>query len=78
MANPYLDTTSQRPVTGLDKGARHLIVGVLDITPGHIVMTFFQDAYAGFEDYYSAAMVWGCQRTIVKPCSIAAWRLSGS
>jgi hypothetical protein len=31
MANPMLDTASQRPATGMDKGARQLILNALQL-----------------------------------------------
>jgi hypothetical protein len=60
MADPFLDTASQRPPTGLDASARRLIVEVVGVSAGDIARGFFQDVYSGFDDYCVAvAQVWG-------------------
>jgi hypothetical protein len=60
MADPFLDTASQRPPTGLDASARRLIVEIAGVSATEISRAFFHDAYAGFEDYCTAvAEVWG-------------------
>jgi hypothetical protein len=60
-ANTLLDTASQRPATGMDPGARHLILATLQGCSNEAVMhEFFQDRYADFDDYTSAVrQVWG-------------------
>jgi hypothetical protein len=64
MADPAIDTATQRPATGLDRGARKLILtAVREITalgPGEILSYFFRDRFGGFDDYYAAVgHVWG-------------------
>lgn len=60
MPDLFLDTASQRPGPGLDAGARRLILGVLGVPLEDVVNLFFQDRYAGFDDYCRAvAEVWG-------------------
>ena len=60
MADPFVDTASQRPPTGLDASARRLIVEVVGVSAGDIARGFFQDVYSGFDDYCVAvAQVWG-------------------
>jgi hypothetical protein len=62
MANPMLDTASQRPPTGLDAGARKLILQVLDRPPAEVLALFFLDRFANIEDYFVAVeRVWGVQ-----------------
>lgn len=61
--NPMLDTASQRPATGLDSGARTLILGVLATSgfdPVDVVEALFADRYGSRADYYGAlGQVWG-------------------
>ena len=60
MANPHLDTASQRPPTGLNPEARELIVRIPIHSPGAIIRVLFLDLYASFDDYYAAVdAVWG-------------------
>lgn len=63
MADPYLDTAAQRAATGLDQGARNLIVRVVTdvaaLGPDEIVGLFFRDRFGGLEDYFAAVrQVW--------------------
>jgi hypothetical protein len=64
-----LDTAAQRPPTGLDEGARALILRVLgeasggDITPALVASAFFRDRFGGPSDYLEAVgAVWGDER----------------
>jgi hypothetical protein len=60
VVNPHLDTASQRPPTGLDAGARRLIVTATQARPAAIVSLFFRDTYADYDDYSRAVSdVWG-------------------
>jgi hypothetical protein len=70
MAESDLDTAALRPATGLDDGARMLIVQVAGSVKGpvelsgdpatFIVRTYFRDRYGGFDDYLRAVQsVWG-------------------
>jgi HEPN domain-containing protein len=59
-----LDTAAQRPATGLDEGARRLIIeavaSVVPVATDRVVGKFFTDRYGGFNDYYAAVeAVWG-------------------
>ena len=56
-----LDTASQRPATGMDEGARQLILDTLEGCPQRAVLEgFLRDAYAHLEDYVNAVReVWG-------------------
>jgi hypothetical protein len=64
-----LDTAAQRPPTGLDDGARALVLRVLseasggDITPALVASAFFRDRFGGASDYLEAVeAVWGDER----------------
>jgi hypothetical protein len=66
--NPHAaDTASQRPATGLDRGARALVLQIVEAhtpgnvpAPGLVVMCLFQGRYADVQDYFSAVTaVWG-------------------
>jgi hypothetical protein len=59
--DPMLDTASQRPATGMDEGARQLILSTLEGCPERAVMHgLLQDSYASVEDYLAAVgAVWG-------------------
>ncbi len=69
-----LDTATQRPATGLDSGARTLILGVLATSgfdPIDVVEALFADRYGSRTDYYAAlGQVWGeavgyrCQQAV--------------
>lgn len=66
MADPHFDTATQRPPTGLDEGARLLILRVLEETTGGdadptvVVAIFMRDRFGGIDDYLRAvAAVWG-------------------
>jgi hypothetical protein len=64
MADPMVDTATQRPATGLDRGARVLILRVLEeLHAGDalgIIDAFFYDRFGGRRDYYEALeRVWG-------------------
>jgi hypothetical protein len=61
MANPMLDTASQRPATGMDKATRQLILNTLGGSSARAVLYgFMEDRYADFEDYFTAVrQVWG-------------------
>ncbi len=62
VVDPHLDTASQRPPTGLDPGARRLIVSATEAAPASIVQLFFRDTYADFDDYLRAvSAVWGSE-----------------
>jgi len=58
-----LDTAMQRPATGLDSGARTLILNVLvrsGFDPVDVVDVLFEDRYGSRADYYAAlGQVWG-------------------
>jgi hypothetical protein len=64
------DTAAQRPATGLDSGARHMMIKVVEellvsrnvnrSTPDVIAGLYFRDRYGGLDDYLAAvASVWG-------------------
>jgi hypothetical protein len=59
--NPFLDTASKRPTTGMDTGARQLILNTLDGCSNRAVTYWFlEDDYADFNDYTVAVrQVWG-------------------
>jgi len=61
MTHPILDTASQRPATGMDTGARRLILKALDGCSNRAVVHWFlEDDYADFPDYTTAVrQVWG-------------------
>ena len=64
MADPALDTATQRLATGLDQGARELVLRVLDDVAGldaiDVVNFFFRDRFGSWNDYFSAVRdVWG-------------------
>lgn len=64
MPDPLADTAAQRPPTGLDEGARELILRIVGGTAGldgqKVVGAFFMDRYGGFDDYFAAVeSVWG-------------------
>lgn len=64
MPDPTLDTATQRPATGLDRGARELILRVVHEDAGlaavGVVDRFFRDQYGGYDDYFDALeSVWG-------------------
>lgn len=66
MADPHFDTATQRPATGLDEGARLLILLVLQESTGGdanaaiVAAGFFRDRYGGPNDYLGAVeTVWG-------------------
>ena len=72
MATPhsYVDTSVQRPATGLDAGARTLILRVVEeIMVGQrssvptqtvVIRWFFENRYGGYDDYMGAIeSVWG-------------------
>jgi hypothetical protein len=64
MADPMVDTASQRPATGLDKGARELVLRVIEELEGGnalgVIEAFFHDRFGGRRDYYEALeRVWG-------------------
>lgn len=55
MANPMLDTASQRPATGMDKAARKLILKALEGCSRLAVFNgFMRDRYPDSEDYIAA------------------------
>jgi hypothetical protein len=59
--DPMLDTASQRPATGMDGGARQLILDTLEGCPERLVLQgFLRDAYPDLQDYVNAITeVWG-------------------
>jgi hypothetical protein len=64
MSDPLLDTASQRPATGLDQGARELILRVVAevarATSTDLIDALFADRYGSMRDYYQAVeAVWG-------------------
>jgi hypothetical protein len=61
MADPHLDTSAQRPATGLDAGARELILRSVTDQPGALLVEFFHVRfYARYDDYIAAVnAVWG-------------------
>jgi hypothetical protein len=60
MADPFLDTASQRPATDLNEEARELLQRVAIQTPSVIVGGFFLDRYASYDDYFAGVeSVWG-------------------
>jgi hypothetical protein len=61
MANPMLDTASQRPATGMDTAARQLILNTLEGSSNRGVLHgFLEDNYPTYEDYLRAVReVWG-------------------
>jgi hypothetical protein len=58
-----IDTAAQRAATGLDEGARKLLLGVVreaGLGPKEIVAVFFRDRFGGPEDYLDGVgNVWG-------------------
>jgi hypothetical protein len=58
MPDSHLDTAAQRPATGLDPGARELILRVLGelagATPVSVVEALFRDRFGGRRDYLAA------------------------
>jgi len=54
----HRDTAARRSATGLDTGARSLILRVVhesgDLTAHHVVAALFRDRYGSFADYYAA------------------------
>lgn len=59
-----LDTAAQRPATGLDEGARQLMLRVVREASGYgppeVATRFFADRFGGLDDYYAAVSgVWG-------------------
>lgn len=59
MADPVLDTATQRPATGLDRGARKLILGITG-EPAFVVAALFANGFADLDDYLDAIeQVWG-------------------
>jgi hypothetical protein len=70
MADPMLDTASQRPATGLDAGARKLILRVVEQLPADVIAVFFHDLYSGYDDYFDALEpVWG--KGVSRACQVA-------
>src|SRR4051812_5267746 len=65
MADHVLDTASQRSATGLDQGARQLILHVLSDARadlGEPLMWLCKDRFGSLPDYYAAVEeVWGYQ-----------------
>lgn len=64
MADSFLDTAGQRPPTGLDEGARRLILRVASEASGYgpkeIGTLFFRDRFGGLADYLDGVeRVWG-------------------
>src|SRR4051794_15760044 len=64
MADALTDTATQRPATGLNDGARELILRVVsEVTgcgPPEVVEYLFRDRHGGRRDYYEALeSVWG-------------------
>jgi hypothetical protein len=60
VADPNLDTASQRSPTGMDRNARGLIMGALGIASRTIVDLFLRDRYLDLWDYRNAVEeVWG-------------------
>jgi hypothetical protein len=64
MAHARLDTATQRPATGLDFGARQLVLQVVGevagLGPAEVVGIFFRDRFGGRADYIEALKrVWG-------------------
>jgi hypothetical protein len=62
MADEHLDTASQRRPTGMDAGARKLILEAIArvASSARIVEAFFKDRYGNWDDYYAAVEeVWG-------------------
>jgi hypothetical protein len=64
MADPMVDTATQRPPTGLDEGARELMLRVVREATGYgppqVATHFFRDRFGGLDDYYAAVGgVWG-------------------
>lgn len=68
--HPHVDTASQRPATGLDPGARTLILRVIEeillqqrasvALQTAVIRWFFENRYGGYQDYMSAVeSVWG-------------------
>ncbi len=60
IADPHFDTATQRPATGLNEGARLLILGVLHEATGGdanaviVAAAFFRDRFSGPADYLDA------------------------
>jgi hypothetical protein len=61
--DPLLDTASQRPPTGMDYGARALILGTLQMTHSAILQAFLAERFLSVDDYLSAVEpVWGSEQ----------------
>lgn len=70
MTDPTLDTATQRLATGLDQGARELVLQVLNDVSGldaiDVVNFFFRDRFGSWDDYFSAVRdVWGAATEVV-------------
>jgi hypothetical protein len=69
-----LDTASLRSPTGLDDGARTLILQVglheAGVEPGHFVNALFQDRFGSVQDYY-AGVESAHGRTARQRCELA-------
>jgi hypothetical protein len=64
------DTAALRPATGLDAGARELMLQVvfgLGVTPSQTVAIFFRDRFGSLQDYYAGLAVIDGE--------VAAWNL---
>jgi hypothetical protein len=64
MADEWVDTAMQRDPTGLDQGARELIVKLVievgNLGPDSVVELFFRDRFGEFDDYFApVSEVWG-------------------
>lgn len=66
MSHHHLDTATRRPATGLDAGARELMLRVIqeasggDAHPVIVASAFFRDRFGGLTDYLQAVdAVWG-------------------
>jgi hypothetical protein len=64
MADGMIDTAAQRAATGLDRGARGLVIRVVadvaSIGPEETVSAFFYDRFGGLDDYFrGVSEVWG-------------------
>jgi hypothetical protein len=76
VADPALDTATQRLATGLDQGARGLVLRVLDDVAGldaiDVVDLFFRDRFGSWKDYFSAVRdVWGAAKELVLRSSVS-------
>lgn len=74
-----LDTATQRPPTGLNRGAREMILGIVwdqhlrhYVSATQVVAAFFENRYSSWNDYYEALEeVWGAETRTACAAAVA-------